>query len=143
MEGALSSSTTYKEKENQENVEDHEILKNRISTHPLYGLLVEAHLDCLKVGGISGDLDLEGDVSRDMKQLDNKYKASENRQSDLDHFMEAYCLALGKLKEAMEEPQQTSMAFISNMHLQLKELTGSHQPEPATSLSGQSVDHLN
>lgn len=58
-------------------------------------------------------------------------------------MQEAYCLALGKLKEAMEEPQQTSMAFISNMHLQLKELTGSLQPEPAASLSGQSVDHLN
>jgi Zn-dependent protease with chaperone function len=43
---------------------------------------------------------------------------------------EAYCLALRKLKEAMEEPQQKSMAFINNMHSQLKELTSTH-PVPA------------
>jgi hypothetical protein len=43
---------------------------------------------------------------------------------------ESYCLALRKLKEAMEEPQQKSMAFINNMHSQLKELTSTH-PVPA------------
>lgn len=49
------------------------------------------------------------------------------------YVQEAYCLALGKLKEAIEEPQQDSMVFINNMHLQLKELTAnSHPPEPAT-----------
>jgi hypothetical protein len=40
-----------------------------------------------------------------------------------------------KLKEAMEEPQQKSMAFINNMHSQLKELTSTHpvpSAEPAT-----------
>ncbi|KAF2309136.1 hypothetical protein GH714_000778 [Hevea brasiliensis] len=44
-------------------------------------------------------------------------------QTDLDHFMEAYCLALTKLKEAMEEPQHETAAFINSMHMQLRELT--------------------
>ena len=35
--------------EEEEEEENNEILKRRISNHPLYGLLVEAHLDCLKV----------------------------------------------------------------------------------------------
>jgi len=45
---------TYKELQQQEDDDEeeeknNEILKRRISSHPLYGLLVEAHLDCLKV----------------------------------------------------------------------------------------------
>ncbi|KAG6675990.1 hypothetical protein I3842_15G131900 [Carya illinoinensis] len=66
--------------------------------------------------------------------------SSSATRSELDHFMEAYCLALRKLKEAMEEPQQTSMAFINDMHSQLQELmmTSNGHPvvsahEPATS----------
>ncbi|GFP82421.1 hypothetical protein PHJA_000385100, partial [Phtheirospermum japonicum] len=43
-------------------------------------------------------------------------------QSELDQFMEAYCVALNKLKEVIEEPQQESMAFINYMYSQLEEL---------------------
>ncbi|XP_050152111.1 homeobox protein knotted-1-like 1 [Malus sylvestris] len=141
MEDDLSSSS-QKEKEKEANIEDHEILKKKISTHPLYGLLVENHLDCLKVSGINGELE-ENDGCRDIKQLDYNCKANLGvlGHSDLDHFMEAYCLALGKLKAAMEEPQQKSMEFITNMQVQLEDLTNnSHlpdQPAPA-SLSGES-----
>lgn len=45
-------------------------------------------------------------------------------------MQEAYCLALNKLKEAMEEPQQNSMAFINSMHSQLRELTQATTPAP-------------
>ena len=49
----MSNSREKQEEEEEEDVErgedDHEILKRRISTHPSYGLLVEAHLGCLKV----------------------------------------------------------------------------------------------
>lgn len=38
--------------------ENNEILKRRISTHPLYELLVETHLDCLKVFNLSLSLSL-------------------------------------------------------------------------------------
>jgi hypothetical protein len=39
--------------EEEEVVGEDEILKRRISTHPSYGLLVEAHLGCLKVFSLS------------------------------------------------------------------------------------------
>ena len=35
--------------EEEEEEEERKMLKRRISCHPLYGFLVEAHLDCLKV----------------------------------------------------------------------------------------------
>ena len=43
----------HNEEEEEEEEENNEILKRRISNHPLYGLLVEAHLDCLKVFKLS------------------------------------------------------------------------------------------
>ncbi|AES76094.1 fused compound leaf protein [Medicago truncatula] len=141
----------YKQEENQEELElqhkeggvhehDHqeendEILKTRISNHPLYELLVQAHLDCLKVGDIS-NLEIE---KSDKKQTLKKQNLDMLSQSELDLFMEAYCLALSKLKEAMKEPQQNSMAFINNMHSQLRELTqatsSSSEPDATTSSS--------
>lgn len=41
------------EEEEKEEVGEDEILKRRISTHPSYGLLLEAHLGCLKVFSLS------------------------------------------------------------------------------------------
>ncbi|XP_040995970.1 homeobox protein knotted-1-like 1 [Juglans microcarpa x Juglans regia] len=119
-----------------------EILKKRISSHPSYGQLVEAHLGCLKVGAM---VKFDRNHIRDqIKQQENNpsslgMASSSTTRSELDHFMEAYCLALRKLKVAMEEPQQTSMAFINDMHSQLQELmmTSTGHPvvsaEPATS----------
>ncbi|KAJ1438672.1 hypothetical protein SESBI_02937 [Sesbania bispinosa] len=87
-----------------------------------------------KVGDISN---LDRELKKDQKQTKKKQNLGMFSQSELDLFMEAYCLALSKLKEAMEEPQQKSMAFINNMHSQLRELTKattpSSPPEPASS----------
>ncbi|KAJ7970247.1 Homeobox protein knotted-1-like 1 [Quillaja saponaria] len=119
----------YTDQENkEEEQEDDETLKKRISSHPLYQQLVEAHLECLEVGGLEK---INRNQRIDEKQPINKSSLGMFSQSDLDLFMEAYCLALGKLKEAIEEPQQESMDFIDNMHSQLKELTKTTHPTPA------------
>ncbi|KAK7364140.1 hypothetical protein VNO80_12568 [Phaseolus coccineus] len=115
------------EEDDDEEENNNEILKRRISSHPLYGLLVEAHLDCLKVGDISN---LERELKIDQMQATEKQNLGMFSQSELDLFMEAYCMALGKLKEAMVEPQQMSMAFINNMHSQLREITKPTLPAP-------------
>ncbi|WVZ13622.1 hypothetical protein V8G54_011188 [Vigna mungo] len=115
--------------DDEEEEENNEILKRRISSHPLYELLVKAHLDCLKVGDISN---LERELKIDQMQATEKQNLGMFSQSELDLFMEAYCLALGKLKEAMVEPQQKSMAFINNMHSQLREITKPTLPAPSS-----------
>jgi len=53
-------------------------------------------------------------------------------------MQEAYCMALGKLKEAMVEPQQKSMAFINNMHSQLREITKPTLPAPPSNTASSS-----
>ncbi|XP_057957487.1 homeobox protein knotted-1-like 1 [Malania oleifera] len=123
--------------------EEDEVLKRRITGHPLYQLLVHTHLDCLKVG--LGKIDeIDATPKFDSQTGDNnKHNANImlNAESELDRFMEAYCGALQKLKEAVEEPQEETMAFINSMHSQLRELmstTHSAPPQPLPNSSGES-----
>ncbi|GMI99494.1 KNOX Arabidopsis thaliana meinox [Hibiscus trionum] len=120
--------------------DDVELLKTRISTHPLYGRLVENHLNCLKVGGIgNGGRSSMGN----QRQAENYNSISSNNmnknpcsssmqlnQSELDLFMEGYCSALSKLKEAIEEPQLETIAFINAMHSQLRDLARANPFSP-------------
>ncbi|KAK3224632.1 hypothetical protein Dsin_004494 [Dipteronia sinensis] len=118
------------EVEEEEEEENNEALKRRISTHPLYNLLLDNHMDCLKVGSIIKAEIEQGKTG--MRRDHTMPSTSIGTLSELDHFMEAYCKALSKLKEAMEEPQQETVAFINDMHSQLRDLTTSNPP-PNTS----------
>ncbi|KAH0666839.1 hypothetical protein KY285_028045 [Solanum tuberosum] len=56
-------------------------------------------------------------------ELNNKFSSlTMDQPAELDNFMEAYCVALSKLKEAMEEPHLESIKFINHMYSQLSEL---------------------
>ncbi|XVF50415.1 hypothetical protein PTKIN_Ptkin04bG0098000 [Pterospermum kingtungense] len=113
------------EEEEEEEDDDDKLLKTRISSHPLYGRLVENHLNCLKVGSITDSGRNSKPNQRKADHYNNPYSTMLN-QSELDLFMEAYCSALCKLKEAMEEPQQETIAFINAMHSQLRDLANSN-----------------
>ncbi|KAI6674276.1 hypothetical protein NL676_002182 [Syzygium grande] len=124
--------------------ENDDALKRSISNHPLYAKLVEVHLNCLRVGGACKD-----DMTHQKMMNPQAYcrqhqhgeaKISTPSQSDLDRFMEAYCSVLSKLREAMEEPQQETMAFIDDMHSQLEDMITTPPPTlPSTSsVSGES-----
>ncbi|XP_043705111.1 protein KNATM-like [Telopea speciosissima] len=64
--------------------DDYEVLKRRITCHPLYGLLIETHLDCLK--GSMGDI--EGFQRNSPNQANNNVSNTTIPAcSDLDHFM--------------------------------------------------------
>ncbi|XWS50864.1 hypothetical protein CRYUN_Cryun12cG0126200 [Craigia yunnanensis] len=69
-------------KEEEEDVED-ELLKTRISSHPLYGKLVENHLNCLKVGGIAES----GRNSKTNQGKPDYNRSMQLNQSELDLFM--------------------------------------------------------
>ncbi|GMN46079.1 hypothetical protein TIFTF001_015258 [Ficus carica] len=104
---SMSSDSEEKLKEDMEDDnENHDILKRQISSHPLYGLLVESHIDCLKdrtysllqkpvppeprggsrtVGAI-GELETMNESSY-MKQKEKMASLGMLKQSELDHFM--------------------------------------------------------
>ncbi|XP_073015873.1 homeobox protein knotted-1-like 1 [Primulina eburnea] len=97
------------------------LLKREISCHALYESLVQSHLECLK---LCCNLDNIQSAIDPMASDDHQNQLQMSHQSELDQFMEAYCMALKELKGSMEEPQQESMAFINYMYSQLKEVVG-------------------
>ncbi|XP_006469327.1 homeobox protein knotted-1-like 2 [Citrus sinensis] len=113
--------------------EDVETLKRRISSHPLYGLLIQTHLNCLKQNKAFESWDHQttrillvslGEVGEvgttDAANLNQATIPSSS--SELDLFMEAYCAILSKLKEAIEEPVKETESFIDATYVQLREL---------------------
>ncbi|XP_057443816.1 protein KNATM-like [Lotus japonicus] len=113
------------EKENEED------LKKIIASHPLYEVLIESHMNCLKVGSEeAGELDITTDAWKNLINSNSKATCSlELDTSDLDHFMEAYCMTLKTLKEATEEPAKEAKSFINTTYIQLKELSEANNPE--------------
>ncbi|OIT39595.1 PREDICTED: homeobox protein knotted-1-like 1 [Nicotiana attenuata] len=126
--------------EEDNNEEETEVIKRQISSHSLYDLLVDTHFDCLKVcSGISEIDKIERAETKakykkrsshtmDQSKLNNNFAVDEKlssltiHQPELDTFMEAYCVALSKLKEAIEEPHIESIKFINHMYSQLSDL---------------------
>ncbi|CAH8252346.1 unnamed protein product [Arabidopsis lyrata] len=111
--------------------EKEEILKKRISSHPLYGLLLHSHLNCLKV--CSGDFDspeimnTADDLAISKLSL-HPDSSSEATSSELDQFMEAYCSTLRELKQAMEKPLIETHRFVDAVYTQLNDIVMSSSP---------------
>ncbi|KAL6192605.1 hypothetical protein ACLB2K_033691 [Fragaria x ananassa] len=113
---------------------EEEALKKMILGHPLYGLLLESHINCLKVcsgerGDEIGTTTTSTDTTTNVTEDNANIKALEAAltspsSSDLDQFMEAYCNSLNNLKEAMENPLKEASSFIDSVQAQLEELTG-------------------
>ncbi|XP_062109826.1 homeobox protein knotted-1-like LET6 [Humulus lupulus] len=98
------------------------MMKRMISEHPLFHLLIDTHFNCLKVG--LGEIDRETAVTTAYNN--NSCQATSKitpNSPELDKFMEAYCMALRKLKEAMEEPLKDATSFISTIYSQLNDLS--------------------
>ncbi|XP_031286250.1 protein KNATM-like [Pistacia vera] len=108
----------------EEEEEEEVILKKSISSHVLFGLLIQTHLNCLKVG--LGELGEFGTTNTANDQPTFTPKPTIPPSSELDRFMEAYCNMLGKLKEAIEEPLQETTSFIDAMYIQLRDLRETH-----------------
>ncbi|XP_028767093.1 protein KNATM-like [Neltuma alba] len=107
-------------------------LKKMIASHPLYGILIQSHFNCLKVGlGETAEFDTAKDaVKQSVNSKPRSHHTTSPSSSELDHFMEAYCVALSKLKEAIEEPTRETKAFISGMYIDLKDLTDNNNIQP-------------
>ncbi|XP_010527813.1 PREDICTED: protein KNATM [Tarenaya hassleriana] len=106
----------------QEEEEEMELLQQRISSHPLYGLLLEAHFNCLKV--CSGEESPEMETEYAITLLDNltlRPDSSPETSPELDRFMGAYCTILRELKEAMEKQLRETERFVDSMYSQLND----------------------
>ncbi|MBA0719082.1 hypothetical protein Golax_006789, partial [Gossypium laxum] len=97
-------------------------IRAKIASHPLYPKLLQAHIDCHKLGtppGIATMLDEMGGA--DERGLD-LVPCSVDADPQLDHFMETYCEMLVKFKSDLSKPFDEATTFLNNIQMQLSHL---------------------
>nr|GMC52703.1 homeobox protein knotted-1-like 6 [Ipomoea batatas] len=94
-------------------------LKHKISSHPLYPKLLQAHIDFYKVGAPAEAEEMDGILN---ENDDTRGTTSFSSDPELDEFMETYCDVLLKYKSCVERPFVEANEFISNMQTQLHNL---------------------
>ncbi|KAK9198056.1 hypothetical protein WN944_013239 [Citrus x changshan-huyou] len=100
-------------------------IRAQIASHPLYPKLLQAYIDCQKVGAspeIANVLDAirrEGDVSNRNCVVSSCCWGAD---PELDEFMETYCDILVKYKSDLSKPYDEASSFLNNMETQLSNL---------------------
>ncbi|MQM19615.1 hypothetical protein Taro_052622, partial [Colocasia esculenta] len=123
--GVLEDESSGKRGHEEVGVEE-EVLKRKIKCHPMFGILKETHLNCLKI--CSGNEEASG-AEPDQLQ---RSKAKQEDHSDLDAFMEAYHSALVGLAREIQKPMQEATAFMELMYCLLDDVaSSSHSPAGA------------
>ncbi|KAL5707220.1 hypothetical protein ACHQM5_025297 [Ranunculus cassubicifolius] len=100
-------------------------IKAKIMSHPQYSNLLEAYMDCQKVGAPEEVVNRLTSVRR---EFETHRKANMNctnvqRDPELDQFMEAYCDMLVKYREELTRPLQEAMEFMKRIEAQLKTIS--------------------
>ncbi|KAF9624509.1 hypothetical protein IFM89_011622 [Coptis chinensis] len=98
-------------------------MKAKIVSHPRYPSLLEAYIDCQKVGAppeIAGLLEeIRGENSLYKR---NAVSTRLGSDPELDDFMESYCDILVKYKSDLARPFDEATAFLNKIELQLSNL---------------------
>ncbi|XP_010498846.1 PREDICTED: homeobox protein knotted-1-like 6 isoform X1 [Camelina sativa] len=100
------------------------VIKTKIACHPSYPRLLQAYIDCQKVGAppeiacLLEEIQRESDVyKRDVVPL-SCYGAD----PELDEFMETYCDILVKYKSDLARPFDEATSFLNKIEIQLRNL---------------------
>ncbi|XP_057952297.1 homeobox protein knotted-1-like 6 [Malania oleifera] len=99
-------------------------IRAKIASHPLYPKLIQAYVDCQKVGAppemacLLEDIQRESDLSRRITAVSSCLGAD----PELDEFMEAYCDVLVKYKSDLSRPFDEASTFLNNIQTELNNL---------------------
>ncbi|XP_023762234.1 homeobox protein knotted-1-like 6 [Lactuca sativa] len=101
-----------------------DIIKARIASHPLYPKLLDAFIDCQKLGAPPEMVCLLDEIRRENDVCMRNAAASTCLGADpeLDEFMETYCQVLGKYKSDLARPFDEATVFLNNIETQLGNL---------------------
>ncbi|KAL3634111.1 hypothetical protein CASFOL_021165 [Castilleja foliolosa] len=100
-------------------------IKAKIIAHPHYSNLLEAYIDCQKVGAPPEVVARLAEVRQDFEARQRGAAGSDdsNKDPELDQFMEAYYDMLVKYREELTRPLQEAMEFMRRIETQLNMLT--------------------
>nr|XP_043613109.1 homeobox protein knotted-1-like 6 [Erigeron canadensis] len=95
--------------------------KYKIASHPCYSKLLDAYIDCQKVGAPPEISCLLDDIR--LAKRNNADTCLLGFDPELDAFMEAFCHVLVKYKSDLIRPFQEATVFLGNIETQLHNLT--------------------
>ncbi|KAA8538250.1 hypothetical protein F0562_027927 [Nyssa sinensis] len=102
-----------------------EAIKAKIIAHPQYSNLLEAYMDCQKVGAPP---EVVARLTAIRQEFETRQRASvtcrdASKDPELDQFMEAYYDMLVKYREELTRPLQEAMEFMRRIETQLSMLS--------------------
>ncbi|XP_043707907.1 homeotic protein knotted-1-like [Telopea speciosissima] len=103
-----------------------EAIKAKIVAHPQYSNLLEAYMECQKIGAPPEVVAKLTAVLREFETRQRSYvinRDSSSTDPELDQFMEAYYDMLVKYREELMKPIQEAMEFMQRVEAQLTTLT--------------------
>ncbi|KAI3976360.1 hypothetical protein MKX01_026368 [Papaver californicum] len=130
--------------------------KAKIAAHPRYPRLLQAYIECQKVGAPTEVANMLDDIRRHHQDNIHGYFCSKQQQHrnglfsasrlgqdpELDNFMETYCDILMKYRMDLSRPFDEATSFLNKIELQLSHLSNSnssktnqHHPTPPSSIS--------
>ncbi|PQQ05403.1 knotted-like transcription factor [Prunus yedoensis var. nudiflora] len=107
-----------------------EAIKAKIIAHPQYSNLLEAYMDCQRVGAPSEVVARLTAARQEFEARQRSSVASREASKDpeLDQFMEAYYDMLVKYREELTRPIQEAMDFMRRIETQLNMLGNNNAP---------------
>ncbi|KAJ8773566.1 hypothetical protein K2173_005812 [Erythroxylum novogranatense] len=99
------------------------LIKAKIASHPCYPRLLDAYIDCQKVGAppaiacLLDEIRLRNDLCKP-----EAVSACLGADPELDEFMKTYCDVLVKYKSDLERPFTEATTFLNEIEMQLRSL---------------------
>ncbi|KAF4366151.1 hypothetical protein F8388_014869 [Cannabis sativa] len=104
------------------------LIKTKISSHPTYPKLLQAYIDCQKVGAppeIASFLEEIRRRKNECYKRDSIISTCLGADPELDEFMETYCEMLVKYKSDLARPFDEATTFLNKIEIQLSNLCSS------------------
>ncbi|XP_073269808.1 homeobox protein knotted-1-like 6 [Primulina huaijiensis] len=101
------------------------VIKAKIALHPSYPKLLDAYIDCQKVGAPPEIACFLEEIRREKDLLSKQGEAvsmSIGVDPELDEFMETYCHVLAKYKTDLSRPYDETTTFLYKIETQLSNL---------------------
>ncbi|KAL8130564.1 hypothetical protein V2J09_019719 [Rumex salicifolius] len=135
-ESSKSATDTNSNKKHYDDINNHinnncrgdemEAMKAKIIAHPQYSNLLEAFMDCQKVGAPPEVAAKLSAIRHEFENRQTSSLVSASKDPELDQFMEAYYDMLVKYKEELTRPVQEAMEFMHRIESQLNLLSNGH-----------------
>ncbi|XP_015075208.1 homeobox protein knotted-1-like 6 isoform X2 [Solanum pennellii] len=119
--GGSGSGDNNNNNNNNNNDEDgSNVIKAKILSHPYYPQLLNAYIDCQKVGAPAGIVNLLEEIRQQNDfRKPNATSMCIGADPELDEFMETYCDILLKYKSDLSRPFDEATTFLNKIEMQL------------------------